>query len=127
MAVTTPTVSANRPASATAATVALVLNAIANLTNVGGYLSGAPIPPGILAVEVVLGIGALVAAGGLWGRQRWAVPTALALAVLNILLGVMGIFTASSTTGKAAAAAGAVLGLVVLALVTSRGTRRTTA
>ena len=70
MAVSTPTISANRSASTTAATVALVLNAIANLMNVGGYLSGAPIPPGILAIEIVLGIGALVAAGGLRGRQR---------------------------------------------------------
>jgi hypothetical protein len=127
MAVSTPTISADRPASATAATAALVLNAIANLMNVGGYLSGAPIPPSILAIEIVLGIGAIVAAGGLRGRQRWAVPAALVLSVLNIVLGGMGIFTAGSTTGKAVAATGALLGLVVLALVAAGATRRATA
>jgi uncharacterized membrane protein (DUF2068 family) len=95
--------------------------------NVGGYLSGAPIPTGILAIEIVLGIVGLIAASGLWGRQRWAVPTALVLAVLNTVLGVMGIFTAGSTTGKAVAAAGAILGLVVLGLVASLAARRTTA
>lgn len=124
MALITPANAANRPAFVTAAAVALALNAIANLANVGGSLSGAPIPPAILAVEVALGIGALIAAVSLWGRRRWAVPAALVLAVLNIALGVVGIATAGSTAGKAVAATGALLGIVVLALAASLAARR---
>jgi hypothetical protein len=124
MVTTTPTAQIARPATITAATAALVLSALADLTNVGGYLSGAPIPPAILGIEVILGVASLVAAGGLWGRQRWATPLSLALAVLNVLLGLMGIFTAGSTTGKVVAATGAVMGLIVLALVVPLATRR---
>ena len=127
MATTDPTVNANRPAAVTAATVALVLNGILNLVNLGAYLSGASIPPGIVGIEVAIGLTALVAGGGLWVRQRWAVPLALVLAMINILIGAMGTFTAGDTTGKAVAAASAVLGLVVLALVAPRAARRTTA
>lgn len=119
----TTTAQTARPATITAATVALVLSALVDLTNVGGYLSGAPIPPAILGIEVLLGVASLVAAVGLWGRQRRAMPLALVLAVLNILLGLMGIFTAGSTTGKVVAATGAVLGLIVLALVLPLATR----
>ena len=127
MVTTTPTVSTTRPASVAAATVALVLSALAELANLGGYLSGAPIPPGIVGIEVALGMAALAAAGGLWGRRRWAVPLALVLGVLNVLLGTMGIFTAGSTTGKAVALTGAILGFVVLALVAPLATRRVVA
>lgn len=122
--VTATTGQTARPTTIIAATVALVLSALADLTNVGGYLSGAPIPPAILGIEVILGVALLFAAGGLWSRQRWATPLALALAILNVLLGLMGIFTASSTTGKVVAATGAVMGLIVLALVVPLATRR---
>ena len=124
MATTTTSGQTARPAAITAATVALVLSALADLTNVGGYLSGAPIPPAILGLEVILGVASLVAAGGLWGRQRWALPLSLALAVLNVLLGLMGIVTAGSTTGKVVAATGAIMGLIVLALAIPLATRR---
>lgn len=124
---TTQLANTNRSLSITAATVALVFSAAADLTNVGGYLSGAPIPPAILGIEVLLGIGSLVAAGGLWGRQRWSVPLALVLAVLNVLLGIMGLFTAGSTVGKVVAATGAILGLTILVLVAPLAARRTAA
>jgi hypothetical protein len=126
MATTAPTVNTKRPASVTTATAALVLNGILDLVNLGGYLSGAPIPLGIVAIEAAIGVAAFVASGGLWGRQRWAVPLALVLAVLNVLLGAVGIFSAGSTEGKAVNTALAVVGLAVLALVAPRAVRRTT-
>lgn len=125
MASTAPTIYTDRPPSITAAVVALVLIGLADLANLGGYLSGAPIPPAIVGIEVAMGLAAFVASGGLWARQRWAVPLALIVAGLNILLGTMGVFTAGSTTGRLVAAAMAVLGLVVLALVARSAARRT--
>lgn len=127
MVTTSPIVDTDRPASVTAATVALVLGAIVDIANLGGYLSGAPIPPVIVGIWVVLGVATLVAAGGLRGRQRWAAPLALILAVLTVLLGVMGLLTAGSATGKVVAVVGAILGLVVLALVVPHVARRTAA
>ena len=124
MATSRQTLSADRHAPATAATVALVLSALVDLANLGGYLSGAPIPPGIVGIWVALGVAALVAAGGLWAGRRWAAPLAIALAALTVLLGAMGALTAGSTTGKAVAAAGVLLGLAVIALVAPRAARR---
>lgn len=124
MATTNRTVGANHPASATAATIALVLGAIVDFANLGGYLSGAPIPPGVVVVWVVLGVAALVAAGGLWAGRRWAAPLAITQAAITVLLGATGFLTAGSATGKAVAAAGAILGLAVIALVAPRAARR---
>lgn len=127
MATINSTGSADRPASTTAATVILAFSAIADFANLGGYLSGAPIPPGIVGVWVALGVAALVAAGGLRAGRRWAPPLAIALAAITVLLGAMGFLTAGSTIGKAVAAADAILGLVVIALVVPRAARRAAA
>lgn len=127
MATTTPTVSANRPASVTAATVALVLSAIVDFANLAGYLSGAPVPAGGAGIFAALGMAALIAAGGLWGRRRWAVPLAIVLAGLTVLLATMGFLAAGSTAGKVVGAVGAILGLAVLALVAPLAARRATA
>ena len=127
MSATTPTTSAGRPAFAIAATVALVLSALVDFTHIPGYLSGAPIPASVVALEVALGVAALVAAAGLWGRHRWAVPLALVVGVLTLLLGVMGLVSAGSTTGKVITALGAILSLAVIALVAPLATRRTVA
>ncbi len=110
--------------TAAAAPVALVLSAIVDFVNLGGYLTGAPIPAGIAGIDIALGVGALVAAGGLWGRQRWAVPLALALAVITVLLGITGFLASGSMTGKVVGAVGVLVGLAVLALVVPRATRR---
>ena len=127
MAATTPTVNTNRPVPATAATVALVLSALVDFANLAGYLSGAPIPPGIVGIWVALGVAAFVAAGGLWGGRRWAVPLALVLAAITVLLGIMGFLSSESTAGKVVGVTCAILGLAVLALVAPRAARRATA
>jgi len=127
MATTTPTVNTNRPVSVTASTVALVLSALVAFANLAGYLSGAPIPPGIVGIWVALGVAALVAAGGLWGGRRWAVPLALALAAITVPLGIMGFLSSESTAGKVVGVACAILGLAVLALVAPRAARRAAA
>jgi len=127
MSTITPTAPARRPLSVTAAMAALVLSALVDFTYISGYLSGAPIPTGILAIQVALGVAALAAAIGLWGRQRWAAPLALVLAVLTLLLAGLALASAESTAGKVVAAFGAMLSIAVLLLVASRPARRASA
>jgi uncharacterized membrane protein (DUF2068 family) len=103
--------------------VVLVLSAIVDFANLGGYLSGASIPPVIVGIWVVLGVSALVAAGGLWAGRSWAATLAIALAAITVPLGAIGALTTDNTIGKAVATAGAILGLVVIALVTARARR----
>ncbi len=116
----TPT---SRPASTTVATVSLVLSALVDFSYIAGYRSGAPIPIVIVALEVCLGVMALVAAVGLWGQRRWAFPLALVLAVLTLLLGAMGLVSATSMTGKIVGALSVLLGSAVIALVAPRAAR----
>ena len=113
----TPITAAGRPAFATAATVALVLSALLDFAHIAAYLSGADIPAGVLALKVALGVAALVAAAGLWGRHRWAVPLALVVAVLNLLVGVLGLISAENTTEKVVITLSVLLSLAVIALV----------
>lgn len=127
MATKNPTRSADRLVTATAATVVLALSAIVDFANIGGYLSGAPIPPGVVGIEAALGVAALAAAGGLWAGRRWALLLALAVAVITVLISTMGFLSAGSVTGNVVAAAGAILGLGVLALVAPVAVRRAAA
>jgi uncharacterized membrane protein len=109
------------------AMVALVLSALVDFTYISGYLSGAPIPAGILAIQVALGVAALAAAIGLWGRQQWATPLALVLGVLTLLLGGLALVSAESLAGKVIAAVSMLLGVVVILLVASFAARRASA
>ncbi len=115
MATAGPTGSANRPAPATAATVALVLSATVDFVNLGGYLSVPRSRP------------ASSGSGSPSAGRRWAAPLAIVVAVITVLLGGVGILWVGSTTGKAVGAAGALLGLAVIALVAPRVARRAAA
>ena len=70
---------------------------------------------------------ALVAAAGLWGRHRWAVPVALVVAVLNLLVGVLGLISAENTTEKVVITLSVLLSLAVIALVAPLAGRRAVA
>ena len=128
---TTPTTATSRPAFATAAAVALALGALLDFAHIAAYLSGADIPAGVLALKVAFGIAALVAAAGLWGRRPWAVPLALVVAVLNLLLSawalVESFVQSGNTAEKVVAALGVLVGLAVIALVAPRAARRASA
>ena len=128
---TTSTTTTGRPAFATAATVALVLGALLDFAHIAAYLSGADIPAGVLALKVALGVAALAAAAGLWGRQRWAVPLALVVAVLNLLLSAWGLVESlvesGSTAERVVTGLGVLLSLAVIALVAPLAGRRAVA
>ena len=127
---TTSTTTA-RPAAATAAAVALVLSALLDFAHIGAYASGADIPAGVLAVKVALGVAALVAAAGVWGHQHWAVPLALVVAVLNLLVSASGFVTSlvesGNTAEKVVTGLGVLLSLAVIALVAPLARRRAVA
>ncbi len=128
---TTPTTAAGRPAFATAAAVALVLSALLDFAHIAAYMSGADIPVVVLAIKVAFGITALVAAVGLWGRQRWAIPLALVVTVLNLLLSAGGLIESlvesGNTAEKVVTTLVVLLSLAVIALVTPLATRRAVA
>ena len=128
---TTTSTTAGRPAFVTAAAVALVLSALLDFAHIGAYWSGADIPAGVLALKVALGVAALAAAAGLWGRQRWAVPLALVVAVLNLLLSAWGLVESlvesGSTAEKVVTGLGVLLSLAVIALVAPLAGRRAVA
>ena len=127
---TTPTTT-GRPAVATATAVALILGALLDFAHIGAYVSGADIPAGVLALKVALGVAALVAAAGVWGRQRWAVPLALVVAVLNLLLSAWGLVESlvesGSTAERVVIGLGVLLSLAVIALVAPLARRRAVA
>ncbi len=128
---TAPTTATGRPAFVTAATVPLVLGALIDFAHIAAYLSGADIPVVVLALKVAFGITALVAAAGLWGRQRWAVPLALVVAVLNLLLSASALVApfveSGNTAEKVVTTLVVLLSLAVIALVTPLATRRAVA
>lgn len=128
MATSDPIMTTNRPAFVTAMAVALVLGALLDFAHIAAYLSGADIPAGILALKVALGVAALAAVAGLWGRQRWAVPLALVVAVPNLLVGAWGfveaLVDAGSTAERVVTGLGVLLSLAVIALVASPVARR---
>lgn len=124
MPTTTTTTPADRPASTIAATGALVIIALIAFSHIPVYQSGADIPVGVVALQVVLGVAAVVTAVGLWMRRRWVIPLALVLGVFTVLVDVSGVVTSESTTGKVVTAFGALFGLAVIGLIAPHATRR---
>lgn len=126
---TTRPTSGNRAGTVAAAAAALVLGALLDFAHIGAYMSGADVPAGILALKVVLGVAGLAAATGLWGRARWAVLLALAVAVINLLVGVWGfvesVADSGSTAEKTVTGLGVLISLAVIVLAARIAVRRT--
>ncbi len=113
-----------RPAPVIAATVLLALDALNNLSSISGFLSGAPIPAAIVATEVALGVVEIIAAVGLWGLHKWGAVLATVAAALTLLVSAMGVFGATSATGKGIAAIGVILSIAVIVSVALPTARR---
>lgn len=128
---TTPITTTGRPAFATAAAVVLVLGALLDFAHIAAYVSGAEIPTGVLVFKVALGVSALAAVAGLWGRQRRAVAVALMVGVINLLLNAWGFVESLAGSGdtaeKVVTGLGVLLSLAVIALVTPLVGRRAVA
>jgi len=62
---------------------------------------------------VLLGVGGLLAAAGLWRRARWARPLAIVVAALNVVSALPGV-TSAPTTELAAGAGATIVGLAVV-------------
>ncbi len=113
-----------RPVSVTVATALLVLDGLCNLASIGAFLSGAPIPVAVVAIQVVLGVVAIVAAVRLWGLRRGTAALATVVAALTLLVSGMQMLGATSATGKGLGALGLLLSIAVIALVALPGARR---
>ena len=109
-------------------TVAAILQVVLNVLNFPGpwwYLfPGAfDAPPFVLYSGIVLGIVGIVASVGLWMLRTWGFWLTIVVSVLNILLGVPGIFLAPGAGLEAVIALqtiGFVLVFVLIVLPTSR-------
>ena len=113
-----------RPVSVTVATALLVLDGLCSLASIGAFLSGAPIPVAVVAIQVVLGVAAIVAAVRLWGLRRGTAALATVVAALTLLVSGMQMLGATSVTGKGLGALGLLLSIAVIALVALPGARR---
>ncbi len=113
-----------RPVSVTVATALLVLDGLCNLASIGAFLSGAPIPVAVVAIQVILGVAAIVAAVRLWGLRRGAATLATVVAVLILLVSGVQMLSATSATGKGVGALGVILSIAVIALVALPAARR---
>lgn len=113
-----------RPAPVTAAIVLLILDALCNFISIVGFLSGGAIPAAIVAIQVVLGVAAIIAAVGLWGLHKWAAVLATVTAVLILLISANGVFHASTAPGKTFNALGVILSIAVIVVVALPTARR---
>ncbi len=113
-----------RPVPVTVATALLALDGVCNLASIGAFLSGAPVPAAVVAIQVVLGVAAIVAAVRLWGPRRGAAALATIVAALTLLVSGMQMLSATSAAGKGVGALGLLLSVAAIALVALPGTRR---
>ena len=113
-----------RPAPVTAAVMLLILDALCNFMPIVGFLSGGAIPAAIVAIQVVFGVAAIIAAVGLWGLHKWAAVLATVTAVLILLISTNGVLHAATAPGKTFNALGVILSIAVIAAVALPTARR---
>src|SRR5919202_2811611 len=110
-------------------TVAAIVQVVLNVLNFPGpwwYLfPGAfDAPPFVLYSGIVLGIVGIVASVGLWMLRTWGFWLTIVVSVLNILLGVPGVFGAPRAGLEAAIAVQTIGFVLVIALIVLPTSRR---
>jgi uncharacterized membrane protein (DUF2068 family) len=108
---------------------AAILQVLLNLLNLPGpwwYLfpGTEDVPPFILYTGIVLAILGIVASVGLWMLRRWGFWLTIVVSVLNILLGLPGVFGAPGAGLKAAIAVQTIGFVLVIALIVLPTSRR---
>jgi uncharacterized membrane protein (DUF2068 family) len=73
---------------------------------------------------IVMGVGGLIAAFGLWKLKRWGLLLTSVLSVLSILVSVPGLWLAPSTGGKVISLVLTIFFVLVLVLVALPATRK---
>ena len=111
-----------RPQTVTIAAILLALGSLAN------FLAPLMLPAEagvVVYVIIVLGVLGLVAAGGLWMLERWALWLTLVVSVLNIFAAAPGLVFATELSGRLLATIGVVGFALVILLAVLPGSRRT--
>ena len=103
-------------------TVAAILQVLLNLFNFPGpwwyvFPGAEEAPAFVIYVGIVLGIVSIIAAVGLWLLKRWGYWLTIIACVLNILLGVPGVFMAPGAALETAIAVQVVGFILVIGLV----------
>ena len=102
-----------------AVTVAAVIQAISSLGSLPGPLlpGSEEIPAVVIYGGIVLGIAGLVATVGLWMLKKWGVWLTIVVNVLGALSAAPGVIAAPNAALQAAATAGVVVSVMIIALV----------
>ena len=106
----------------TTVTVAAVLSALLALSNLPGpwmalFPGAEDAPDFVIYSGIVLAIAGLLLAFGLWTVVRWSYWPSIAVCVVNILFGLMGLFEAPGTALKIAIAVTMVVAAIIIALL----------
>lgn len=124
LAPTTP-VSAQRPATVTAAIILLVIVALGVLIPFGGDGGdGEGIPAAILVSGYALAALKIIAGVGLWGRRRWAAILGFVAVLLDALTAIPGVFFAPTPILRVIVGIGLLLSLAILVLLVLPASRR---
>ena len=112
-----------------AVAAAAILQVVLNLLNLPGpwwYLfpGAEDVPPFILYTGIVLAILGIVASVGLWMLRRWGFWLTIVVSVLNVLLGLPGVFGAPGAGLEAAIAVQTIGFVLVIALIVLPTSRR---
>src|ERR687886_299946 len=112
-----------------AVAAAAILQVVLNLLNLPGpwwYLfpGAEDVPPFILYTGIVLAILGIVASVELWMLRRWGFWLTIVVSVLNVLLGLPGVFGAPGAGLEAAIAVQTIGFVLVIALIVLPTSRR---
>ena len=85
-------------------------------------------PPYFIAMlGFAIGLVGVVAAYGVWKRQKWAIVLTIVLRAVDVLAALPGVFFAPTAVWRVLAIGGSILGILVIVLLLRREPRPATA
>ncbi len=105
----------SRPQPVSVAAILLALLSLPNLASPLLPVEG--IPAFVVYLGVVLGIGGLIGAAGLWALRKWSIWLAIVVSVLNLLSAAPGITAAPNAALQVAATLTVVVSALIIVLV----------
>jgi hypothetical protein len=112
----------SRPLPVTVAAVLLTLLSLPNLASPLLPVEG--IPAFVVYLGVVLGVGGIIGAAGLWTLRKWSIWLTIVVSALNLLSAAPGITAAPNAALQVAATLTVVVSALIIVLVVLPSSRR---